>query len=159
MTAALVIRNEGGHTRRVGARGVAIVEEMARDGCSQTTIAKRLRVAESTFREIKRRQPEVSEALERGYSAMEDELVCGLMERFRSGILNPSDKGAITAAIFLLKTRRGYEGTRLPGHLTVINDNRTQQIALPSAEDMEQYMRRVVDGSPEPLPSERPGDA
>ncbi len=139
MTEVAVIRNEGGQTRRVGARGVAIVEEMAATGCSETTIAKQLRVATSTFREIKKRQPEVAEALERGYSQMEDALVDRL---YRTAM--GESKGAVTAAIFLLKARRGYEGTKTPSHLTVINDNRTQTIQLPSAQDMDAYRRRLA---------------
>ncbi|WP_147303801.1 hypothetical protein [Parvularcula marina] len=133
------MRNEGGHTRRVGARGVSVVEDMARNGCSETSIAKKLRVATSTFREIKRRQPEVLEALERGYSAMEDELVDLLMRRAR----DPSHKGGVTAAIFLLKARRGYEGTKTPAHITINNDNRQQTMLLPSADEMDVYLSRA----------------
>ncbi|MEM6680743.1 MAG: hypothetical protein AAF607_00725 [Pseudomonadota bacterium] len=133
-----VIRNEGGHTRRVGTRGLQIVEEMAANGCSETSIAKQLRVAASTFREIKKRQPEVCEALDRGYSSMEDALVSRL---YRTAL--GDTPGAVTAAIFLLKARRGYEGTRTPAHIT-INDNRQQTIQLPSKLDMDEYRRRYL---------------
>lgn len=146
MTEDVVLRNEGGHTRRIGKKGLALVEQMATDGNALATIAKKLRIAESTFREIRKRQPEVEAAISAGYAAMEDELVDGLMGRFRKGILNPSDKGAITAGIFLLKTRRGYEGTKVPTHITIQQDNRTQTITLPSAEDMATYMQRVTNG-------------
>lgn len=141
MTEPAVIRNEGGHSRRVGERGLRIVEEMASNGCSETSIAKALRVATSTFREIKKRQPEVGEALERGYSAMEDTLVDQL---FRTAMGN--GKGAVTAAIFLLKTRRGYEGTKVPTHITINQDNRQQTMVLPSPDDMDAYMKRIANG-------------
>ncbi|MEM6413535.1 MAG: hypothetical protein AAF720_02640 [Pseudomonadota bacterium] len=138
MAEPAVIRNVGGNNRRLGARGVEIVEEMARNGCALVTIAKRLRINRDTLAEIRKRQPEVDEAIERGYSAMEDELVDILMSRAR----DPNHKGGVTAAIFLLKARRGYEGTKTPAHIT-INDNRTQTVNLPSARDMDDYMRRV----------------
>jgi hypothetical protein len=140
----VVLRNEGGHTRRIGKKGLALIEQMAADGNALATMAKKLRIAESTFRELRKRQPEVEAAISAGYAAMEDELVDGLMSRVRKGIRDPKDKGAITAAIFLLKTRRGYEGTKVPTHITINQDNRTQTIALPSAEDMATYMQRVT---------------
>lgn len=148
MSEDVVVRNEGGHTRRIGRAGLATIEQMAADGAALATMAKKLRIAESTFRELRKRQPEVEEAISRGYAAMEDELVGGLMARFRKGILDAKDKGAVTTAIFLLKTRRGYEGTKVPTHITINQDNRTQTIALPSAQDMDTYMRRIADGSP-----------
>lgn len=111
---------------------------MASQGCSETSIAKTLRIATSTFREIKKRQPEVMEALERGYSKMEDALVSRLFCTAMG-----ESKGAVTAAIFLLKARRGYEGTKTPAHIT-INDNRQQTIQLPSKLDMEEYRRRYL---------------
>lgn len=141
MAEPAVIRNVGGNNRRLGAKGVAIVEEMARNGCALATIAKRLRLHRDTLLDIRKRQPEVDEALERGYSAMEDELVDILMSRAR----DPGHKGGVTAAIFLLKARRGYEGTKTPAHIT-INDNRKQTMVLPTADDMDAYMRRVHHG-------------
>lgn len=140
MPESAVIRDEGGHTRRIGSAGLAIVEDMARHGCSMTTIARRLRMHRDTLAQIRRRQPEVEEALERGYSAMEDELVDILMTRAR----DPSHKGGVTAAIFLLKARRGYEGTKTPSHITINNDNRQQTLVVPAAQDMDEYMRRVA---------------
>ncbi|MEO0882906.1 MAG: hypothetical protein AAFY34_09235 [Pseudomonadota bacterium] len=141
MAEPLVIRDEDGHTRRLGRRGIARVEQMAADGMSLTSIAKALKMHRGTLTEIRRRQPEVAEALERGYSAMEDELVDLLMTRARD--LN--NKGGTTAAIFLLKARRGYEGTKTPSHIT-INDNRRQTMVVPAARDMADYMRRISDG-------------
>jgi hypothetical protein len=153
MTDAVIVHNAGGRNRAIGKKGLALLEQMAADGNSQTSMAKTLRMDRSTLTEIKKRQPEVEEAIERGYSQMEDELVGGLMTRVRRGILDPKDKGAITAAIFLLKTRRGYEGTKVPHHIVINQDNRTQTIALPSAMDMDAYMRRVADGTPVSVPS------
>lgn len=150
MTDAAVIRDEGGHTRRIGERGLRIIEQMARDGNSKATIAKALRIGTRTLERRASDDPCVADALERGYSAMEDELVDILMSRAR----DPSHKGGVTAAIFLLKARRGYEGTKTPAHIT-INDNRQQTIALPSAQDMEAYMRRVQSAEALAVPDQR----
>jgi len=143
MTDDVIVHNAGGRNRAIGKKGLALLEEMAAKGMSQTSMAKTLRMDRSTLTEIKKRQPEVEEAIERGYSRMEDVLVDRLMT------LSMGDsKAAVTAMIFLLKTRRGYEGTKVPTHITINQDNRTQTIALPSAQDMDTYMRRIADGSP-----------
>jgi hypothetical protein len=148
MTEGAIVRNEGGNTRRIGRKGLALLEDMAAKGMSQTSMAKALRIGRNTLTEIKKRQPEVEEAIERGYSQMEDVLV----DRLYATAMGES-KAAVTAAIFLLKTRRGYEGTKVPTHITINQDNRTQTIALPSAQDMDTYMRRINDGSPVAVPS------
>lgn len=135
--------------------GLTFVEQLAADGNSMATISKALGIDRSTLYEIRKRQSAVDEAIERGYGEMEDELVHILMQKAR----DPKDKGSTTAAIFLLKSRRGYEGTRQPSHLTIVNDNRQQSIALPNADDMNDYMKRVANGTGVPLPDERPKDA
>lgn len=142
----LVVRNETKNSARITEAGIVAVEQMAANGLGVTSIAKALGLYRGTFADIRKRDPAVAEAVERGYSAMEDELVDGLMLRFRQGHLDPKDRGALTAGIFLLKTRRGYEGVKLPSHITINQDNRQQTIALPSAEDMETYMKRVANG-------------
>jgi transcriptional regulator with XRE-family HTH domain len=147
MTEDVVVRNEGGNNRRIGKKGLLLLEEMAAKGMSQTSMAKALRMHRNTLTEIKKRQPEVEEAIERGYSQMEDVLV----DRLYATALGES-KAAVTAAIFLLKTRRGYEGTKVPTHITINQDNRTQTISLPSAMDMETYMQRVNSGKAESIP-------
>ena len=145
-----IVRNEGGNTRRVGKAGLKLLEEMASGGMSLTSMAKRLRIHRDTLSLIMKRQPEVAEAIERGYAEMEDVLVDALYQR----ALTTQDKGGVTAAIFLLKARRGYEGTRTPSHIT-INDNRQQTMVVPAAQDMETYMRRMRDGAGLTLPAER----
>lgn len=141
MTDDVIVHNAGGRNRAIGKKGLALLEEMAAKGMSQTSMAKTLRMDRSTLTEIKKRQPEVEEAIERGYSRMEDELVDRLYQ------IGMSDsKAAVTANIFLLKSRRGYEGTRVPTHITIQQYNRTQTISLPSAEDMATYMQRVTNG-------------
>ncbi|KCV82119.1 hypothetical protein ATO10_09748 [Actibacterium atlanticum] len=144
MSEPAVIKNEGGHTRRIGKKGLQMIEEMAAGGMSMTSIAKTLRIGSRTFYDIRRRQPEVVEALERGYSAMEDQLVSALKER----ALDPDRKDSTVAAIFLLKSRRGYEigDQKIPSHLTIVNnDNRQQVIQLPSPADRQAYLKRIAE--------------
>ncbi|MEM6857567.1 MAG: hypothetical protein AAF559_06815 [Pseudomonadota bacterium] len=134
----VVVRNEGGNNCRIGRKGVALIEQLAREGAALATIAKRLRMSRTTLNDIRKRQPEVEEAIERGYSGMEDELVDLLMVRARD-LEHP---GGTTAAIFLLKSRRGYEGTKTPQHLTIINnDNRS--VSFPSAKEMAEYRQGI----------------
>lgn len=141
MSEPAVIRNEGGNTRRIGARGLAIIEEMARDGHALATIAKRLRIGRTAFVDIRKRQPEVKEALERGYGAMEHELVSHLKTVALSGDRSPN----VMAAMYLLNNRLGYGGTKVAPHLTVINnDNRTQTIQLPAPREMDDYRRSLT---------------
>jgi len=74
---------------------------------------------------------------------MEDELVDILMMKAR----DPSNAQGTTSAIFLLKSRRGYEigDQKVPSHLTIVNnDNRQQVVQLPTPMDQEEYMNRVA---------------
>ena len=79
--------------------------------------------------------------MERGYASMEDDLVDALYTR----AMDMSSKGGTTAAIFLLKTRRGYEGTKVPSHITVVNnDNRSQVVQLPDKLSEEAYIKKYA---------------
>lgn len=126
--------------RTLGPEGLELVEQMASKGMSITSIAKALNIHRDTFAAIRKRQPEVVEVLERGYASMEDDLVDALYTR----AMDPSSKGGTTAAIFLLKTRRGYEGTKVPSHITINNDNRQQVVQLPDKLSEEAYIKKYA---------------
>jgi hypothetical protein len=126
--------------RTLGPEGLELVEQMASKGMSITSIAKALQIHRDTFAMIRKRQPEVVEVLERGYASMEDDLVDALYTR----AMDPSSKGGTTAAIFLLKTRRGYEGTKVPSHITINNDNRQQVVQLPDKLSEEAYIKKYA---------------
>jgi hypothetical protein len=126
--------------RTLGPEGLELVEQMASKGMSITSIAKALKIHRDTFAMIRKRQPEVVEVLERGYASMEDDLVDALYTR----AMDPSSKGGTTAAIFLLKTRRGYEGTKVPSHITINNDNRQQVVQLPDKLSEEAYIKKYA---------------
>lgn len=96
----LVVRNEGGHTRRITDYGIEKIEQMAAEGCSEASMAKALRIAEPTFRDRKRNDPRVAEALARGRGAHHDETIGHLTQHMRNG--------NVTAAIFLAKSLHGY---------------------------------------------------
>lgn len=124
-----VVRNEGGHTRRVGRGGIALVERLAREGATDTTISRALRVARSTFRDLRQRQPEVEEALARGRAVLEDELTHILLAKARGG--------ETVAAIFLAKARCGWREGELPPSSSVTNNTQVNIIIPPQMSDAE----------------------
>ena len=112
----LVVRNEGGNTRRIGRAGVLRVEELARGGLTDTSIARALKINRETFRIIRQRQPEVDEALARGRAVLEDELTDILLSKARNG--------ETVAAIYLTKARCGWREGDLPPSQQVTVDCR-----------------------------------
>lgn len=79
--------------------GIELIETMARNGHAQVSIAKALGVHALTLREIRKRQPEVQEALQSGTGALQDELVSSLLKQAR--------EGNTVAAIYLSKSMCG----------------------------------------------------
>ena len=107
-----------GPTRKkaIGRKGCEVIEDMARNGDTDTSISKRLRLNRETFRFCRQRQPEVQEALDRGRAGFEDEMKDILVEAAR----DPKNPKQVTAVIFLLKGRCGWrEVGEHPG--TVVN--------------------------------------
>ena len=49
--------------------------------------------------------------------------------------------------------------TKVPTHITINQDNRSQTIALPSAQDMDTYLKRITDAEALPVSGEHPSDA
>lgn len=127
--ADIVARNERGQTRRIGRKGVSIIEQMAAEGHSDTSIAKALRIARSTFHNIRKRQPEVDEALAQGRAALEDELSDILMTHARNG--------NVVAAIYLTKARCGWREGDLPPGQQVTNNTQVNILIPPPMSDDE----------------------
>src|SRR6266545_2839691 len=100
-----VIRS-GGATRgsagqvTITSVGMAQIEADAAAGLSNATISARLGIDRHSLIAIRRRQPEVEEALERGRGKLEDEIVDLLLEQGRAG--------NTTALIWLSKNRLGW---------------------------------------------------
>jgi len=81
-----------------------LIEKWASFGCSEKSIARHVGVSHSTWIRVKKRDEKAVEALERGRAIEHDALVGSL---FKTAI-ERKGKEAVTAAIFLLKTRHGY---------------------------------------------------
>jgi hypothetical protein len=126
---SIVVRNERGCSRRIGRAGVTLVEKMARDGATDTTIARTLRIARDTFRSIRQRQPEVEEALARGRAVLEDELTHILLAKARGG--------ETVAAIYLTKARFGWREGETPPSSSVTNNTQVNIIIPPQMSDAE----------------------
>ncbi|KAA0916160.1 hypothetical protein FLO80_10565 [Aquicoccus porphyridii] len=135
-----VVNDAGKSEWRVGRRGLKVVEELAARGVAVATIAKALRMGKDAFRNVRERQPEVQEALDRGRAKEHDALVAKLYET--------AMEGNVIAGMFLLKARHSYrEGEPLEGGGSAVQVN----INLPSAMTPEDY-RKMVDVTPSKEP-------
>lgn len=119
----------------VPADKLPIIQELAARGVSEKSIAAACGVHDNTvFSRIKREQPEVQEALDRGRAVEHDKLVGVLFDA-------ATKDGNIVAAMFLLKARHGYkEGEQQTQQVSV-------NIALPGAMKPEQYAEKVANGT------------
>ena len=90
--------------RRLKPEEYGLVEKWSACGAAEKSIARELGMSPKTWIAIKKRDPKAVEALERGRAREHDALVGSL---FKTAI-ERKGKEAVTAAIFLLKTRHGY---------------------------------------------------
>ena len=132
-------------TVSVSPTGIALIERLGREGQDQRSIAKALGISTKTLLEVRKRQPEVEEALDRGHAGLSDELVHLL--------LNLARKGNVIAAIFLAKARCGWrEGDAPEARANIV-------IQLPDANSPEQYLKIIGAGAAQPaLPSPSLGE-
>lgn len=115
----------------VGNKGLEIVEELAARGVAEATIAKALGMSKDAFRSVKRRDPAVQEAIDRGRAVEHDKLVGVLFEQAMSGQYVP--------AMFLLKTRHGYrEGEQVGVNVSVETGG---VLVVPQKQSMEEFLR------------------
>lgn len=139
-------RDERHGTVTVHAPGLAIIADMARGGHPTSSIAGALGMSGRVFRECRKRQPEVEEALAEGLGGLEHELIHSLLTAAR--------KGNVAAAMFLLKCRHGYRETG-------VNDAAPRiavQINLPAAMEERTYTRMLEgEGSNGPPPGSEGG--
>ena len=131
---SLVVRNEGGKTCRIGRKGAVVVERLAAEGNSDTSIAKALHIDRETFRNIRKRQPEIDEALARGRASLEDELTDILMTHAR--------EGHVVAAIYLTKARCGWREGDVPPSQQVTNNTQVNIVIPPPMSD-EEFLKLV----------------
>lgn len=130
------VNHSSGNQRRknIGRKGKALVEAMAAEGHTNTSIAKVLRMSAETLRQIRKRDPSVQEALDRGRASLEVELTHLLLEQARAG--------HVVAMIYLTKARCGWQEGAAP------SDARPNiTIVLPAAQSPAEYLRRIEAGS------------
>jgi hypothetical protein len=141
-----VVRTGPNGERRATARGLELIEHLAwSKAATDGTIAAQLGVDRSTLRAMRRRQPEVDEALARGRSRLEDALVHSLLRR----AMNAKDPSGMAAAAFLLKARCGYrEGSVAETAALAISDSTVQVVVAPrlSAEAFRELLDRAEGG-------------
>ncbi|WP_234002283.1 hypothetical protein [Erythrobacter sp. AP23] len=123
--------------------GLEVIETMARGGHPIASIASSLGMSGRVFRECRRRQVEVEEALAAGLGGLEHELVHSLLAASR--------KGNVAAAMFLLKTRHGYRENGQTDAAPKV----AVQINLPGAMDERAYATMIEgEGSSGPSPGQ-----
>lgn len=109
-----------------------LIEKAASQGCTVAQIAAALTVSPQTFRRWKDEHPEIKAAFDAGRAAEHDALVGSLF-------VAATEKGNITAGIFLLKSRHGYiEGVPLVQNSVSVN------FTLPGAMTPEQYVKTLT---------------
>jgi hypothetical protein len=118
--------------------GRTVVRLLSAEGNDQATIAHRLGVGLSTFKEIIKRDDALAEAIAVGKAALSDELAHLLLRGAR--------EGNIVAAIYLSKARCGWRENDAP---EAAKPNIV--IQLPGAMNEQQYMDslRVIDQPPQ----------
>lgn len=134
LPARLVPPGPGGQGRtywKVTPRGLRMVEELAGRGCHLTTIARVLGMDVATLREVRRRDPEVDEAYQRGLAREHDALVGNLRAL--------ADGGNVVANLFLLKARHGYREGEAPELNVSVNTGGV--ILVPNKMTVEDFLR------------------
>ena len=135
--------------------GLVIVEELASRGCSVVTISAALGVNKETFVHMRRRDPAVEEAFERGRAKEHDRLV--------SNLNTAAASGNVVASIFLLRARHNYQSGE--GIDVNVNLNTGGVLLLPAEVTVEQYLAQkradgdMIDVTPPYRPAIYPGHA
>ena len=119
--------NKGGRPPKVfSEQDIAKVYQLA-SRLTKAQIADYFSISFSTLREVEKRQPEVSEAYQKGKSEQIDEVAGHLLEQCR--------KGNITAIIFYLKTQAGWkeeqeETKEIPPLQVVVSNDEPNKAAV-----------------------------
>ena len=111
----------------------SLVVSLAAKGVNEASIADALWISPATFKALKKRDPQLIEALELGRAAEHDALV-GRLRRL-------ADDGNVVALLFLLKARHGY---RDQGPDTNAVQAVAVNITLPEAKTREEYERELA---------------
>lgn len=119
--------NKGGRPPRVFSEDEIKQVGLLAARLTKGQIADKLGISENTFREIEKRQPEVSEAYKKGKAEQIDEVVGHLLEQCR--------KGNITGIIFFLKTQANWreeqiEAKEIPALQVVVSNDEPHKAAV-----------------------------
>lgn len=107
--------------------GIALVQALARECRDLETIAATLGISKDAFRDIRKRQSEVQEAIDRGRAGLGDEISDLLLLQAR--------QGNTTAAIFLSKARLHWRDIGpIPGEASAPNINITINAPMDATE-------------------------
>lgn len=107
--------------------GIALVQALARECRDLETIAATLGISKAAFRDIRKRQSEVQEAIDRGRAGLGDELSDLLLLQAR--------QGNTTAAIYLSKARLHWRDIGpIPGEASAPNINITINAPMDATE-------------------------
>ena len=120
----------------------SVIEEMAARGADIRSIAKALGCTDKVFLRWREENPELEEALKDGRAFEHDKLVGKLLDT----AINGTGKEAVTCAIFLLKSRHGYnENAPQDKDVPQVQIN----FALPGALDAQTYEAEILKKSVE----------
>ena len=118
--------------------GLVLVQRLAREGLPLISIAEAIGLAKDTFIDLRRRQPEAQEAIDRGRSRVVGELTNVLLTKAR--------QGDTVALLFALKTIGGFrEGVPVEGASPAVQVN----ITIPEPLAPEQVMK-IIGQEPPP---------
>lgn len=126
---------------KVGRKGLKIIQDLAARGVAEMTIARALGMSRDAFRQAKRRDPAVQDALDAGRAVEHDKLVGVLHDAAMAGQFVP--------AIFRLKSRFGYrEGTAFEVEVNVSAPGGV--LVVPQRKSVEEYLADLArDVTPE----------
>ncbi|MGQ0455481.1 MAG: hypothetical protein ACT4OU_00320 [Hyphomicrobium sp.] len=118
--------------------GLSLIQRLSSDGLQLVSIAEAVGLSKDTFIELRRRQPEAQECIDRGRSRVVGELTNVLIEKAR--------KGDTVALLFALKTIGGFrEGVPVEGASPAVQVN----ITIPEPLAPEQVMK-IIGQEPKP---------
>lgn len=137
LPARLVSPGPGGSGRtswEVTPKGLSIIEELAGRGCHLTTIAQVLGMHVATLREVRKRDPEVDEAYQRGLVREHDALVGNLRQA--------ADEGNVVASIYLLKAKHALYDQPSPHSATnvQVNVDNSGVLVVPAKQSMAEFL-------------------
>lgn len=130
-----------GKPYRLTQQGREELTKLARAGLETATIAASLGIADTTLRDMMKRDPSVEQAYAEGRAGLSDELTHILLAQARAG--------QVVAAIFLAKARCGWREGDPPESRPNVTIN------LPAAASPEDY-RRTIDVTPQASPEPDP---